>query len=118
MQTQTQQLKTITVQTSNSVESVHMETLYTVLTNCFNKLQLVEADCTGSNYYINSANIFAQLQLLYVENESNDYVSLQSVMDVFANNITYYDESSLFTQVVKNTVLQNVLIENYVYLSN
>lgn len=118
MQTQTQQLKTITVQTSNSVESVHMETLYTVLTNCFNKLQLVEADCTGSNYYINSANIFAQLQLLYVENESNDYVSLQSVMDVFANNITYYDESSLFTQVVENTVLQNVLLENYVYLSN
>lgn len=118
MQTQTQQLKTITVQTSNSVESVHMETLYTVLTNCFNKLQLVEADCTGASYYINSANIFAQLQLLYVENESNDYVSLQSVMDVFANNITYYDESSLFTQVVENTVLQNVLLENYVYLSN
>jgi hypothetical protein len=95
-----------------------METLYTVLTNCFNKLQLVEADCTGASYYINSANIFAQLQQLYVENETNDYVSLQSVMDVFANNITYYDESSLFTQVVKNTVLQNVLIENYVYLSN
>ena len=118
MQTQTQQLKTITVQTSNSVESVHMETLYTVLTNCFNKLQLVEADCTGSNYYLNSANIFAQLQSLYVENADNDYVSLQSVMEVFANNITYYDESSLFTQVVANTAMQNVQLENYVYLSN
>ena len=115
---QTQQLKTITVQTSNSVESVHMETLYTVLTNCFNKLQLVEADCTGSNYYLNSANIFAQLQSLYVENADNDYVSLQSVMEVFANNITYYDESSLFTQVVANTAMQNVQLENYVYLSN
>ena len=115
---QTQQLKTLTVTTSNSVESVHMETLYTVLTNCFNKLQLVEADCTGSNYYINSANIFAQLQLLYVENESNDYVSLQSVMDVFANNITYYDESSMFTSVVANTAMQNVQLENYVSLSN
>ena len=113
-----QQLKTVTVKTSNKVDSVHIDTLYAVLQNCFNKLQLVEADCTGSNYYINSANIFAQLQLLYVENESNDYVSLQSVMDVFANNITYYDESSLFTQVVENTVLQNVLLENYVYLSN
>ena len=118
MQTQTQQLKTITVKTSNSVESVHMETLYTVLTNCFNKLQLVEADCTGSNYYLNSANIFAQLQSLYVENADNDYVSLQSVMEVFANNITYYDESSLFTQVVANTAMQNVVLENYVYLSN
>jgi len=118
MQTQTQQLKTITVQTSNNVESVHVETLYKVIENCFSNLQIVEQDCTAANYYLNSANIFAQLQQLYVENESKDYVSLQSVMDVFASNITYYDESSLFTQVVKNTVLQNVLIENYVYLSN
>jgi|TARA_B110000977_G_scaffold77414_1_gene104359 translation elongation factor EF-Ts len=118
MQTQTQQLKTITVQTSNKVESVHVNTLYKVIENCFSNLQIVEQDCTAANYYLNSANIFAQLQQLYVENESKDYVSLQSVMDVFANNITYYDESSLFTQVVKNTVLQNVLIENYVYLSN
>ena len=115
---QTQQLKTITVQTSNKVESVHMETLYTVIENCYNNLQVVEADCTSASYFLNSANIFAQLQMLYVENESNDYVSLQSVMDIFANNITYYDESSLFTQVVENTVLQNVVLENYVYLSN
>jgi translation elongation factor EF-Ts len=118
MQTQTQQLKTITVTTSNKVESVHIDTLYTILENCFNKLQLVEADCTGSNYYINSANIFAQLQSLYVENADNNYVSLQSVMEVFANNITYYDESSLFTQVVENTAMQNVQLENYVSLSN
>jgi|TARA_B110000914_G_C15495266_1_gene462876 hypothetical protein len=115
---QTQQLKTITVKTSNKVESVHMETLYTVIENCYNNLQVVEADCTSASYFLNSANIFAQLQMLYVENESNDYVSLQSVMDIFANNITYYDESSLFTQVVENTVLQNVVLENYVYLSN
>tara|TARA_R110001606_G_scaffold287960_1_gene436120 strand:- start:96 stop:440 length:345 start_codon:yes stop_codon:yes gene_type:complete len=113
-----QQLKTITVKTSNKVESVHMDTLYAVIENCYNKLQVVEADCTGASYFLNSANIFAQLQCLYVENECNDYVSLQSVMDVFANNITYYDESSLFTQVVANTVLQNVVLENYVYLSN
>ena len=115
---QTQQLKTITVKTSNKVESVHMETLYTVIENCYNNLQVVEADCTSASYFLNSANIFAQLQMLYVENESNDYVSLQSVMDIFANNITYYDESSLFTPVVENTVLQNVVLENYVYLSN
>ena len=115
---QTQQLKTITVKTSNKVESVHMETLYTVIENCYNNLQVVEADCTSASYFLNSANIFAQLQQLYVDNESNNYVSLQSVMDVFANNITYYDESSLFTTVVENTVLQNILLENYVYLSN
>ena len=113
-----QQLKTITVKTTNKVESVHMETLYAIIENCYNSLQIMEADCTSASYFINSANIFAQLQMLYVENESNEYVSLQSIMDVFANNITYYDESSLFTQVVKNTAMQKVNLENYVYLSN
>ena len=52
------------------------------------------------------------------ENESNEYVSLQSVMDVFTNNITYYDESSLFTQVVANTAMQKVNLNDYTYLSN
>ena len=113
-----QQLKTITVKTNNKVESVHIDTLYTVLANCFNKLQLVEADCTGSNYYLNSASIFAQLQQLYVDNADNDYVSLKSIMDVFANNITYYDESSLYTQVVENTAMQNINIENYICMHN
>lgn len=113
-----QQLKTITKTTTNKVESVHMETLYKVIENCYDSLQIVEADCTSASYFLNSANIFAQLQMLYVENETADYVSLQSIMDVFTNNITYYDESSLFESVVKNTAMKNVNIENYTYLSN
>ena len=114
-----QQLKTITKTTTNKVESVHMETLYKVIENCYNSLEVVEADCTSASYFLNSANIFAQLQMLYVENETSNYVSLQSVMEIFANNITFYDEKySLFESVVENTVLQNVNLENYVYLSN
>ena len=114
-----QQLKTITVKTSNKVESVHMHTLYKVIENCYNSLQIMEADCTSASYFINSANIFAQLQMLYCENETSNYVSLQSVMEIFANNITFYDEKySLFTSVVENTAMQNVNLENYVYLSN
>ena len=113
-----QQLKTITVKTSNKVESVHVDTLYEVINNCYNSLQVVEADCTSASYFLNSANIFAQLQCLYVENETSDYVSIQSIMDIFANNITYYDESCLFTNVVENTAMQNVNIENYMYLCN
>ena len=114
-----QQLKTITVKTTNKVESVHMETLYKVIENCFESLQIMESDCTSASYFVNSANIFAQLQMLYLENETNNYVSLQSVMEIFANNITFYDEKySLYESVVENTVLQNVNLENYVYLSN
>ncbi len=113
-----QNFKTITKTTTTKTKSVHMDTLYVVLNNCFNNLQVVEADCTSASYYINSANIFAQLQMLYAQNECNEYVSLQSIMDVFANNITYYDESSLFTQVVANTAMQKVNLNNYTYLSN
>ena len=113
-----QQLKTITVKTSNKVESVHTDTLYAVIENCYNSLQIMESDCTGASYFINSANIFAQLQQLYCDNETSDYVSIESVMQVFSNNITFYDESCLFTNVVENTAMQNVNLENYTYLSN
>ena len=113
-----QQLKTVTVKTSNKVESVHMQTLYKVIENCYNSLQIMEADCTSASYFINSANIFAQLQMLYCDNETSNYVSIKSVMQVFANNITYYDEKCLFTNVVENTAMQNVNIENYMYLCN
>ena len=113
-----QQLKTITKTTTTKTESVHVNTLYTVIENCYNSLQIVEADCTSASYFINSANIFAQLQMLYCENECNDYVSIASVMQVFANNITFYDESCLFTSVVENTAMQNVNIENYISLCN
>lgn len=113
-----QNIKTITKTTTTKTKSVSMDTLYCVIYNCFNNLQVMEADCTSANYFINSANIFAQLQMLYAQNECNDYVSLQSIMDVFANNITYYDESSLFTTVVANTAMQKVKLNDYTYLSN
>ena len=45
-----QQLQTITKKTTTSVESIHVDTVYTVLQNCFNNLQMLDADCTGSNY--------------------------------------------------------------------
>ena len=114
-----QQLQTITKTKTTNVESVHVDTVYTVLQNCFNKLQMLDADCTGSNYYINSANIYAQLLTLYATHASNvDFISLKKVMQCFTNNITYVDESSLFTQVVENTAMQNVVLRNYTYLSN
>ena len=116
--THMQQLKTITVKTTNKVESVHVNTLYKVIENCYNSLTIMEADCTSASYFINSANIFAQLQQLYCDNETNDYVSIESVMQVFSNNITFYDESCLFTNVVENTAMQNINIENYICMHN
>ena len=114
-----QQLKTLTIKTSNKVESVHADTVYAVMYNCFRNLAFVDSDCTGSNYYIASANIFAQLQSLYCSfADSTDYVALDSVMQVFADNITYYDESSLYDDCVADTAMQNVKLLDYASLSN
>ena len=114
-----QQLKTITVKTSTKQDSVHMETLYAIINNCYNNLQVIEADCTSASYFINSANIFAQLQMLYASYADRvEYISLKKVMQVFANNITYIDEIDLYESVVENTALQTVKLQDYTYLSN
>jgi len=115
-----QQLKTITKTTTTKTKSVHVNTLYTIIENCYNNLQVLESDCTAANYFCASANIFAQLQVLYANTAyNNDYVSLQSVMDVFANNVTYYDEEySLYESVVENTAMQKIKLQDYACLSN
>ena len=114
-----QQLKTITKTKTKSVESVHADTVYAVIQNAYNNLQVIEADCTSASYFINSANIFAQLQELYATfADTTEYVALHKVMQCFTNNITYYDESSLYENCVANTAMQNVNLLDYTSLSN
>jgi len=114
-----QAIKNITQTQTTTVESVHADTVYAVLQNAFNNLTVMEADCTGASYFINSANIYAQLADLYASFAAyDDYVALDSVMQVFANNITYYDESSLYDDCVANTAMQNVNLLDYTSLHN
>ena len=113
-----QALKTITQTQTTQVESVHADTVYAVLTNAYNNLQLMEADCTGASYFINSANIYAQLADLYAAHAYDDYIALADVMQCFADNITYYDESDLYESCVANTAMQNVKLLDYTSLSN
>ena len=114
-----QQLKTITKKTTTTVDSVHADCVFAVLENAFNNVQLMEADCTSASYFINSANIYAQLADLYASFAStDDYVALDSVMQVFADNIYFYDESSLYDDCVANTAMQNVKLLDYTSLHN
>jgi len=116
-----QQLKTIAKKQTTNVLSVHVDTLYAVLQKAHEKVaaDCMEQDCTAASYFINTANIYAQLADLYAANmHYNDYVALESVMEVFANNITYYDESFLYEDCVQNTAMQNVKLLDYTCLSN
>ena len=113
-----QQLKTITQTKTKTVESVHADTVYAVIQNAYKNLQVIEADCTGASYFVNSANIYAQLTDLYASfADTTEYVALDKVMQCFTNNITYTDESSLFTDAVADTAMQNVNLLDYTYLS-
>jgi len=117
--TDLQQLKTITKTETTTVPSVHADTVYALVLNAFKHLAYVEADCTGASAYIAQTRIFAQLQELYASfAHSTEYVSLDSVMQCFTDNITYTDETWLYTDVVNNTVLETVKLEDYTYLSN
>ena len=114
-----QQIKTINKTTTVAVESVHWQTLFAVVENAYNNLQLMEADGTSSSYFVNSANIYAQLAAVYAAHvDAENYIALSTVMECFTNNITYYDESDLYENCVANTAMQNVKLQDYTYLSN
>lgn len=116
-----QQLKTIAKQTKTNVESVHVDTVFAVLEKAHANVaaQCMEADCTSASYFINTANIYAQLADLYAAYaQTNDYIALADVMQCFTDNITYYDESFMYEDCVQNTAMQNVKLQDYTYLSN
>ena len=115
-----QQLKTINVKTTSAVKSVHWQTLFAVLENSYNSLQLMEKDGTSSSYFVNSANIYAQLAAVYAAHaDAENYIALSTVMECFTDNITYYDEEySLYESIVANTAMQNIKLLDYTHLSN
>jgi len=116
-----QALKTITKTTTTKTKSVHADVLYAVIQNAHAQVsaEIMCADCTSDSYYIKAANIYAQLLQLYAKSYyDSEYYSVSSIMEIFANNITYYDESNLFNNCVHNTALKNVKLSDYAYLSN
>ena len=48
----------------------------------------------------------------------NTTTTVDSVMQVFADNIYFYDESSLYDDCVANTAMQNVKLLDYTSLHN
>ena len=116
-----QALKTVTKTQTTKTKSIHADALYAVIQNAHAQVaqEIMCADCTSDSYYIKAANIYAQLLALYAKSYyDSEYYSINSVMEIFANNITYYDESNLFNNCVHNTALKNVKLSKYVYLSN
>ena len=114
-----QNFKTITKKTTEKIESVHVDVLYACMENAYMQLQVMDPCATGASYYVANANIFAALQVLYANTvHFKEYCSLESIMEIFGNNITYYDEESIYFYIVENTAMQKIKLQDFVCLSN
>ena len=113
-----QNFKTITKKTTEKIDSVHVEVLYACMENAYKQLQVMDPCATGASMYIANANIFAAMQELYASVAHENYVSIESIMEIFGNNITYYDEESIYFFIVENTAMQKINLREFVCLSN
>ena len=113
-----QNFKTITKKTTEKIESVHVDVLYACMENAYAQLQVMDPCATGASMYIANANIFAAMQELYASVAHENYVSIESIMEIFGNNITYYDEESIYFFIVEKTAMQKINLRDYVCLHN
>ncbi len=113
-----QNFKTITKKTTEKIDCVHVDVLYAIMENAYKQLQVMDPCATGASYYIANANIFAAMQELYANFAHDNYVSIESIMEIFANNITYYDEESIYFFIVENTAMEKFNIRDYACLHN
>ena len=113
-----QNFKTITKKTTEKIDCVHVDVLYAIMENAYKQLQVMDPCATGASYYIANANIFAAMQELYANFAHDNYVSIESIMEIFANNITYYDEESIYFFIVENTAMEKFNLRDYACLHN
>ena len=113
-----QNFKTITKKTTEKIESVHVDVLYACMENAYMQLQVMDPCATGASMYIANANIFAAMQELYASVAHENYVSIESIMEIFGNNITYYDEESIYFFIDEKTAMKKINLRDYVCLYN
>ena len=111
--------KTITQQQTITQDSVHYEVAHKVLENAQKQIAdtVFDSDCTGARQYIMLANIFASLTQCFYNSNNEEYVALDDLMQCFAH-LTYYDDSYIYDDCVRNTALEKINLLDYVSLSN
>jgi hypothetical protein len=114
-----QMFKTITQQQTITQDSVHYEVAHKVLENAQKQIAdtVFDSDCTGARQYIMLANIFASLTQCFYNSNNEEYVALDDLMQCFAH-LTYYDDSYIYDDCVRNTALEKINLLDYVSLSN
>lgn len=114
-----QHFKTVTKTQTQNIASVHYTEAHKVLENAQAEIAncVFDSDCTAARQYIMLANVFASLVQCFYNNDDNEYISIAEIMQCFTH-LTYYDDSYVYDDCVKNTALTEINLNDYVYLSN
>jgi hypothetical protein len=114
-----QHFKTITQQQTITQDSVHYEEAHKVLENVQKEIAdtVFDSDCTGARQYIMLANIFASLVQCFYNSDNEEYIALDNLMQCFAH-LTYYDDSYIYDDCVRNTALEKINLLDYVSLNS
>lgn len=115
-----QTFKTVTQQFQPiAVDSVHYTVAHAVLENTQKQIAdtVFDSDCTGSRQYIMLANIFASLVQCFYNSDNEEYISLDSLMQCFSH-LTYYDDSYIYDDCVRNTTLAQIKLLDYISLNS
>ena len=114
-----QAFKTVTTTHTKSVDCIHYTVAHAVLENAQKQIEdtYFETDCTAWRQYTMLANVFSSLVCCFYEHSNSDYISLQEIMHCF-EHLTYYDDSCIYDDCVRNTALEKINLLDYVHLSS
>jgi hypothetical protein len=114
-----QTFKTITQQQTITQDSVYYAEAHKVLENTQKEIAtcVFDSDCTAARQYIMLANVFASLTQCFYNSDNEEYIALDNLMQCFAH-LTYYDDSYIYDDCVRNTALEKIKLLDYVHLSN
>ena len=114
LQTITKQAEPMQVQVcTNDCAFAVLEKAQHLVTDC-----MLEQDPTASNYFIQIANIYRDLVQAYYAYADEDLVPVSAITDAIVEHLVYTEDAGLFTELVANTDLATLNIDDLVYLSN
>ena len=79
---------------------------------------MLEQDPTAASYFAQIANIYRDLVQAYYAHAEEDLVPVSAITNAIVEHLVYTEDAGLFTELVADTDLSVLNVEDLVYLSN
>jgi hypothetical protein len=79
---------------------------------------VLEQDPTASRYFVQIASIYKSLVENYYMYAEEDFVPVSAITDAIVEHLVYYDDSSIYTDLVANTDLESIDLYDLTCLSS